>query len=284
MLDYRVETFLCLCELLNYTKTAEKLCITQPAVTQHIHFLEDEYNCKLFTYDKRTLSKTTEGIELEHYLKSMKHNELMILKQLSDKKDVPKTLYLGATKTIGEYVIGDKIARFLEGNNNITLYVENTQALLKRLENSEINLALIEGYFDKRKYNYSLYKMERFIGVCAKEHPFANKEIGIDEIFDNRLILREDGSGTREIFEQVLHEYSFSISNFSQLTQVSNFSIIVNLIRQNLGISFMYESVVKNDDTIATFEIDSHKLKREFNYITLKDTIEDELVKKFISM
>ena len=284
MLDYRVETFLCLCELLNYTKTAEKLCITQPAVTQHIHFLEDEYNCKLFTYNKRTLTKTTEGIELEHYLKSMKHNELVILKRLSNRKDVPKTLYLGATKTIGEYVIGDKIARFLQGNNNITLYVENTQALLKRLENSEINLALIEGYFDKRKYNYSLYKMERFIGVCSKTHPFANKEIPIDELFDNRLILREDGSGTREIFEQVLHEYSYSISNFAQLTQVSNFSVIVNLIKQNLGISFMYESVVKNDDTIATFEIDSHKLKREFNYITLKDTIEDELVKKFIQI
>ncbi len=61
MLDFRIETFLNLCVTMNYTKTARELCITQPAVTQHIHYLEKYYGCRLFEYKNKTLKLTHQG-------------------------------------------------------------------------------------------------------------------------------------------------------------------------------------------------------------------------------
>ena len=58
MVDSRIKTFLALCRNMNYRRTAEELSLTQPAVTQHIKFLENEYNCRLFSYDFRTMLKT----------------------------------------------------------------------------------------------------------------------------------------------------------------------------------------------------------------------------------
>lgn len=71
MIDYRIKTFLVLCDTMNYRKTAEILNMTQPAVTQHIHFLENEYKCKLFIYDRHTLKVTSEGEMLKNYAENV---------------------------------------------------------------------------------------------------------------------------------------------------------------------------------------------------------------------
>ena len=58
MLDPRWNTFLTLCETMNYTRAAERLCLTQPAVTHHIHYLEAHYGCRLFSYEGKVLRLT----------------------------------------------------------------------------------------------------------------------------------------------------------------------------------------------------------------------------------
>ena len=71
MLDRRVETFLKLCETMSYRAAAEQLHITQPAVTQHIHALEQHYGCELFRYDGRSLSRTRSAELLERTFRAM---------------------------------------------------------------------------------------------------------------------------------------------------------------------------------------------------------------------
>lgn len=71
MLDHRTETFMAVCNVMNYREAAELLHITQPAVTQHIQFLEKEYGCRLFIYENRKLIKTPAAQMLEDYLRSV---------------------------------------------------------------------------------------------------------------------------------------------------------------------------------------------------------------------
>ena len=104
MLDYRMTTFCTLCEVMNYRKTAELLHLTQPAITQHIQFLEKEYNCKLFSYENKKLSKTKEAVILEEYAKSMRYQEESLRNKLGEKNETLE-LKIGATKTIGDYMI-----------------------------------------------------------------------------------------------------------------------------------------------------------------------------------
>ena len=103
MIDTRIETFLMLCRVMNYRKTAELLNMTQPAVTQHIHFLEEQYGCKLFSYDRRTLTMTKEAELLQKYAENVLYQEKKLKAELEHSDGV--SLSIGATKTIGEYVI-----------------------------------------------------------------------------------------------------------------------------------------------------------------------------------
>lgn len=128
MIDSRIKTFLALCRNMNYRRTADELNLTQPAVTQHIKYLENQYNCKLFSYDRRTLSLTKEGKLLQSYAENVLYQE----RRLTEKLNLPEstTLSIGATKTIGEYVIPPMIKRYLDDpSRNITVDVDSPARL-----------------------------------------------------------------------------------------------------------------------------------------------------------
>lgn len=105
MLDYRIHTFLKVCETLNYTLAAKELHITQPAVSQHIHYLEKEYDTTLFVYSNKQLSLTRSGKILRKYLMTVQNDEKNIIKEIKSIKTTIETLSIGVTMTIGEYAI-----------------------------------------------------------------------------------------------------------------------------------------------------------------------------------
>lgn len=280
MLDYRIYSFLKLCDTMNYRVTAEQLNMTQPAVTQHIHFLEHEYGCKLFSYDGKKLSKTNEGITFENYARSADYNEKAMRKVLETPNITE--MRIGATKTIGDFVINKQISNFLQSNNfTLSLMVDNTEHLLSQLDHAELDFALIEGFFDKQKYGYKLFRKEKFIGICAKTHHFSGKAVPFETLFNEKVIIREQGSGTRAILEQLLFEHNFSLKCFSHLACISSFELIKELVAKKCGISFVYEAVSKNDKNLGTFTVKDTTITREFNFVYLKSTSADRLISAF---
>lgn len=103
MLDFRYDTFLELCKTKNYTKAAKNLHVSQPTVTQHIHYLEDVYQGKLFNYDGKNLSLTRRGEQLRRYVRKLAA-ESRFIKQQIIATDRPLQIFLGATCTVGEFV------------------------------------------------------------------------------------------------------------------------------------------------------------------------------------
>lgn len=280
MLDNRIYTFLKLCELMNYRLTADELSMTQPAVTQHIQSLEREYDCKLFTYKNRVLSKTSEAVYLERISKSAYYNELSFRKLI--KSNEVKDIRLGATKTIGGYVIGDKIASLLNNDRiKLSVSIDNTRKLLEMIDKSLLDFAIVEGKFDKTKYDYRLMKKEEFVGICSNTHPFANKKLSIDSVINEVILLREKGSGTRNIFEQLLSEHSYSIDALNRTCEISSFEMIKRCILNGDCITFAYKTIAESNDKLSTFKIEDYAIYREFNYVYLKNTIASELVDIF---
>ena len=279
MLDYRILTFLKLCETMNYRITAEELNMTQPAVTQHIHYLEEEYKCKLFIYNRKKLEKTNQAILLEEYARSAYYNEIYLKRKIKSENKIK--INIGATKTIGEFVIGEKIKKLVKNEKyDISLTIDNTEKLIKLMELNKLDFILVEGIFNKDKYGYRLYKKDEFIGICSKSHKFNGKSIKFEELFEEDIIIREEGSGTRGIFEQFLSENSFSLEFFKKKITINNFNLIKELVSTNCGISFVYNSVVNKNDEIGKFYF-KNKIEREFNYLYLKNTSAKELVDFF---
>ena len=280
MIDTRIQTFLTLCRVMNYRRTAELLNMTQPAVTQHIHFLEEQYGCKLFHYDRRTLTMTREAELLQRYAENVLYQEKKLKTELTQNKGV--SLSIGATKTIGEYVIGAHVSAFLsEPDHRISVTVENTETLLTDLSAGKIDFALIEGYFDRSRYASRLYRKEPFVGLCGKGHLFANKTIPIDKIWCENLLLREEGSGTRDILGQLLTESNHSFSNFERITTISNFGLITRLLENNNCITFAYHAVGETNSSLSEFHVMGWDISREFNYVYLDTPFSEYAVDVF---
>ena len=280
MIDNRIKTFLTLCRKMNYRQTADELHMTQPAVTQHIHFLEETYGCKLFIYDKRTLRMTREAELLRIYAENVQYQEKKLREQLKMPEVV--RLSIGATKTIGEFVIPEHVSRFIADDRNaLSVEVDNTEHLLARISDGDLDFAIIEGMFDKTKYASTLYREEPFVGICARAHSFAGRAVSFDELWSEHLLLREEGSGTRDIFIQTLSEHSHSLAEFSNVTAISNFGLMIKVLEQTGGITFAYRALLSQNKNLSEFHIKGSETVREFNYVYLDTPFARSGVEKF---
>jgi len=268
MVDRRIETFLVVCELMNYRKSAQALDITQPAVTQQIRFLEREYGCKLFDYQNQQLIKTQAAVMLEQYARAMRLQDMHLRKKLNTKAHEVR---VGATKTIGDYVLRDEILAYAAREENaLTLIVDNTKNLLHLLEENELDFAVVEGYFDNNRFDSQLLRQEAFVGICPRGHRFAGREVSLAELFEETIIHREAGSGTRAILERKLGGYNESLMHFRRKICLSSFKLILDLVKSGLGVSFVYEVLADSDPDIAKFTILGEPIVREFNIVHLK--------------
>ncbi len=279
-MDRKLETFLTVCRTMNYRMAAEELNLTQPAVTKQIHALEDEYQAEFFHYDGRRLHKTEKGMILESYARSLFSNyeEMKLAMQGQERLH----LRVGATKTIGDYVLLPSILSYLqEDGHELTLTVDNTEHLLHMLDENELDFALVEGTFDKKRYAHRLLREEPFVGVCAKgkKKPIRRME----DLFQETLILREKGSGTRRIFEKDLEEMGYEVDAFSRVVELSSFHLIRETVKAGLGITFLYASVVGEDPSFETFTVPGIRDKHEFNIVSLRHTKGQEYAEWFLS-
>lgn len=270
-MEQKLETFLVLCRTLHYGRAAEQLHLSQPAVSKHIQALESQYGVQLFSYTGRRLTKTRQGEILEQYAESLQYNEERLLEQL--RKEPRRILRVGATKSIGDYVLLPYIQRFLsQSQNRIELLVDNTAHLLELLKQGKLDFVVSEGIFDRQHYDWMLFRNEPYVGICSKNHPFAGKIIPVSELFTERVILREKGSGTREILERALLAEGYDADAFAEQICISSFEIIKTLVSDGGGISFLYEAVVKNDERLGRFLCPPLTGTHEFNVIFLKNT------------
>ena len=282
MLDYRMDTFLTLCDTMNYREAAGQLHITQPAVTQHIQFLERAYGCALFTYQNRTLEKTPQELTLERYARAMRANDRDVRRQLAG--GGVQALRIGATKTIGDYVLPEQIERFLKKKQaELTLLVDNTEHLLRLLDEDRLDFAIVEGFFDKARYDSRCLREEPFVGVCPKEHRFAGREVTIRELLEETIIHREDGSGTRAILEQQLRSCNESLSRFAGRICISSFKLIGDLVRKGFGVSFVYKVLADSDPALATFTLSRGPIVRQFNLVWLPQADVQRKIELFFS-
>ena len=143
-MDPKLHTFLTLCQTMNYRMAAERLHLSQPAVTKQIQALEQSLQTKLFTYDGHTLHKTEKCLLLERYAITQQYQFEELQLAIAEKER--SLLRIGATKTIGDYVLIDAIKGYLQDpSHEMSLVVDNTKHLLQMLDENQLDFAIIEG-------------------------------------------------------------------------------------------------------------------------------------------
>lgn len=289
MLDYRMDTFLTLCETMNYTKTAEMLFITQPAVTGHIHYLESFYGVKLFSYEGKRLALTPEGSMLLRYAQAVRADNRDLKEHLLSVHYQKQTLRFGATKTIGDFcmrpILQDYMALYPDISVHVT--VDNTHLLLQLLDQGSIDFALVEGFFESSQYDSIQVADVSFLGVCSAQHPLAGQKVNFQSLSSHCLILREPGSGTRDITEGLLEAHNLRVGDFLKTIETGSFILIRDLVNAGAGITFVYQNVVAPDlsaGRLIAIDAPGARVQRAFHLVALKGRIYHDQISAFYQL
>lgn len=289
-MDIRLTTLIKLSTVKNYTKTANQLHLTQPAITSHIKSLEQEYKLMIFDKNKRKLGFTPQGLILLDYAKEVYMLEQQTKARLAQSLNKRQKYFISATLTIGEFVLPKLIGKYKENNPDIDILmnIENTQSVFDKLNEGLISLGIVEGSFDKSKYNHQLLEYDQLCFIVSpKSHLASKKTITIIELFKENFILREEGSGTREVFKQALAYKGYPFEKMNVIMEIGNLNAISQLVAQNIGVSVLSKRVVSSfldKGELVEIEIENLNLKREFCFVYSKVGLYDDFIQKFIKM
>lgn len=278
MLDLKVQSFLKVCETMNYTRAAEELHLTQPAVTKHIQSLEEFYQVKLFQYQNRNLMLTPDGELLCHVLTRM-NQDVQKLQEEVHRKEKRVRLRVGATLSIGNYSFIECVPKFLSAfpNVDLSLTIADTAILLDSLNKNKLNFIFCEGNYPKSLYESTLICEVPLAVFCGASYPL-DKIQDISDLLSHTLITREPGSGTRDIFENFLRFSGYTISDFQNYHEVNHTEAILKLLAANAGISVLYENVgmeMVARGLLKKISLEQYHLVHEFNLIWNKSSIPD---------
>lgn len=265
---------------------ASKFFISQPAVSQAIKELEDYYGVLLFDRISKKLYITEAGKKLLEYAKNVLAEFDKLEEGMNAFKDV-KTLRIGVTVTVGTNFISKVLAEFKENTKNVETYIRmnNTKNIESLLLESELDLAVVEGKV-KNKELISIPEVDDILVLlCSKNHPFYGKEhITFADLKDVNFVLREPGSGTRELFEKYLEKHKLKIN---ATWEASSSEVIKQAVINDGCVTVaslrLFEKEIKSGEMYA-FKNKTKEWNRSFSVVYHKNRKLPEYAEKFIEI
>ena len=269
--NFRIRVFRVVAHHLNFSRAAEELLLTQPAVTQQIKALEEEFGVPLFDRGGGHISLTPGGKALLPFADKMK--------ELSEEASAAVAgayghqageLSLGASQTIGQYLLPNIVASFLQSHPkvHITARSGNTDAMLEALVAREIHLALIEGPEQRKDVHIEPFMEDHMVLVVPAGHEWANHEIKISELATQPLLMREFGSGSRRVVEQALAASGLKSKDLRISMELDSTEGLLSAVEAGLGVTFVSRWTVRNQIALGTLKlarVSGLKLSRKFS-------------------
>lgn len=290
MLDPKLDTLLLVAEKRNFTRAAQALSLTQPAVSHHISQLEQELGVRLFVRGNGDLMLTPEGETLLRYVRRMKALEKKMAEELQEAGRRLTRLRIGITHTAESSIVAEVLARYTNENPgiSITIVTDNINNLYDMLENFELDLAVVEGRSTRPELSALMLDTDYLVCVLANTHPLSRSSmITLDEIRQEKLILRLPNSETRVRFESALAAIGESIADFQVILEVDNVATIKDLIRKNLGISILARSACMDElrkGKLTALPIENLSMTRETNLVYHRDFAHKETLQDILAL
>lgn len=243
-----LQTFVTLVELKHFTKTAEKLLISQPSVSLHIKNLETNFDSQLLDRSHKGFKLTPTGEILYHRAKqilSIYDNAKQEI--ISHHHTVVGSLTIGASFTIGEYILPSLLIDLQQQYPNLQLeaVIGNTEEIVHAVKLFQVDIGLIEGHTNETEIDVFPFMEDQLYFVCSPSHPLAKETIlPIHKLHNQTWITRETGSGTREYLYHIIRKEGLKAKAY--LTISSNQGIKETLM-QGDGISLLSTSVIQRE-------------------------------------
>ena len=290
MLDIKLETLLTVNEKKSFTKAAEELSLTQPAVSHHIAMLEEDLKIKIFHRSRGEIKLTPEGEIAVKYAKRIKALYAKMQQEIADEEKQMTKIRVGITHTSESNIIAEVLAKY--GNQtsgiSITIITDSINNLYDMLENYELDLAIVDGAYGDPRFSSMLLDTDYLTCVMSVDNPLARKgAVTLAELRRQKMILRTPASATRTLFESALESNGESIQSFDVTLEVDNIATIKDLIRKDLGVSILPRSACLDElrkGKIAALPVENLSMVRETRIVYNKDFTHTDMLNEIIKI
>ena len=249
MADRRLKVFHAVAKHLSFTKAAESLFMTQPAVTFQIKQLEEHFNTRLFDRAQGRICLTPAGavaLEYAERILALDAELDLRVKEFSGTEAGP--LLIGASTTIAEFLLPRVLGEFKAAHPAVVprLLVANSDAVQERVAERSLDLGFIEGVSHLPSLASDECCEDELQVVCAPAHPLAScKSVTPDALAEHAYVGREMGSGTREVIDGYLRKAGLTLDSLQLVMEASSPEALKGLVATGLGFAIMSRATVR---------------------------------------
>lgn len=256
--NFRIRVFRAVAHHLNFSRAAEELFLTQPAVTQQIKALEDEFGVPLFERGGGRISLTPCGAALLPFAEQMKVlGEEAIAAVAGVYGQEAGELAIGASQTIGQYLLPTFIASFLRTHPKVQVTARsgNTDQILEALVAKQIHIALVEGPDLRKDLHIEPFMEDHMVLVVPASHEWVGLEVAVEELRSQPLLMREFGSGSRRVVEQALNNAGLKAKDLTISMELDSTEGLLSAVEAGLGVTFVSHWTARNELALGTVKL-----------------------------
>lgn len=289
MADFRLQVFYTAAKNLSFTKAAQELYISQPAVTRHINALEEQYQVLLFERQGNKLELTPAGkLMMEHSERILQQYQQLEYAMHLFHQDHVGQLRLGASTTIAQYVLPPHLAQFIADfpHATVTMLNGNTRFIEHELSCHNIDLGLIEGVSRSPLFTYTPFQDDELLVLASANSRYAstNTSLSLQEFCRAPLVLREHGSGTLEAIEKALHQQHITLGELNVSIYLGSTEAIKLFVKETDCLCILSKYAVTTElqnGTLRALQVENLCFKRQLCFVQAPGP-QSPLVNRFI--
>lgn len=272
----QIETFISVAKYKSFSKAAEKLFITQPTVTNHIQNLEHELGTILINRSGKNISLTDAGaLFYKHAINIINSCEMAKFELNSYKGLIQGHLYIYSSSVPRKYLLPKILYNFTNKYPNVTYTLNNkdSKGIINSILEGETDFGIVGAIYPSNKLKYIELVVDELMAITPNSKKFSlpnYSTLTSDKLLKEKIILREEGSGTRHVFINELKNKGIDINNLNVIGYVEDSETIKELVSLGVGISFMSERSVSWDIKLGKYKayyVKDLTLKRKFYFV-----------------
>jgi DNA-binding transcriptional LysR family regulator len=284
----QLEIFVKVAELGSFSKAAESLYLTQPTVSEHIRTLEDELGVRLLDRLGRGAAVTRAG----QLLLSYAHRILGLSREARQAMEgfqgrMSGELQVGASTIPGEYILPAMIGRFKDKypDISITLLIGDSQAVVEWVAQGRAELGVVGARLAQRGVEYKELMPDEVVVVVPASHAWhGRKQITLEELRNEPLLIRERGSGTRAALEAALSDAGLDLGAFRIVGEMGSTKAIKQAVKAGVGVSVVSKRAVEEEckhGLCWCLRVKDLKVLRSFHLVTHRERSRSPLAEAF---
>jgi DNA-binding transcriptional LysR family regulator len=276
MADRRLQVFHTVARLLSFTKAAETLHMTQPAVTFQVRQLEEHFNTRLFDRTHNRISLTEAGALVFRYADRIFELYFEMENAVREMTgEISGALTIGASTTIAEYMLPALLGDFKDKYADVTVHlkVSNTDGIVSMVENNIIDLGVVEAPVSNKNLVVEVCRDDHLVAIVPPDHELAERNsVRFSELMEYPFICREEGSGTREVINEYMGRMKGCHNGLKVAMELGSPEAVKGAVEAGMGVSVVSRATIQKElrlGSLVAIQL-SPPLHRPFSFVHQK--------------